>query len=238
MRAESSTLANAAKRTRKRGRSHSWSRDLSHPLSPVSRSASQHTSEPSASKRWPGKNREKVQQNLDAVPAGEILFEAVYQGGSATRHQKIVEIPSHSGRFFVLRCDECTQSRHFDRLCGATSHLKSHPTGEPISGHIAVKRFGYLVLGCTRALAGMNNIQYEVAKLGAQPTTSEPSAERLGIPGQETSHAQGQATVACEEGTAVRSEDNLSATTTQPHSSAITAIAKSPISLAPATGTK
>jgi hypothetical protein len=94
------------------------------------------------------------------TPERTISFEDVY-GTPEHRPQHrhiIVQYPSGSGKFYILRCDE--HGVHFGEhpLRGAAKHLASAQHGHMSKAHAtAIETLGHRVLGCTPELADENN---------------------------------------------------------------------------------
>ncbi|KAI8628399.1 hypothetical protein F5Y19DRAFT_136947 [Xylariaceae sp. FL1651] len=87
-----------------------------------------------------------------------ITFDEVYRNGQATHKDTIVEYPSGSGQWFILKCEE-HQMRFNERpLQGAAKHLNGKRHGfEDRKRELAVQRLGYLVVDCNAQLAELNN---------------------------------------------------------------------------------
>ncbi|KAK4236005.1 hypothetical protein C8A03DRAFT_36110 [Achaetomium macrosporum] len=89
-----------------------------------------------------------------------VSFEDVYgKPGNRPQHRHIiVQYPSGSGKFYILRCDE--HGVHFGEhpLRGAAKHLASAQHGYMSKAHAtAIETLGHRVLGCTQELADENN---------------------------------------------------------------------------------
>ncbi len=89
-----------------------------------------------------------------------VSFDDVYGSPAKPARFKhvIVQYPSATGHFFILRCDE--HGVHFGEhpLRGAAKHLASAQHGYMSKAHAtAIETLGHRVLGCTKQLADRNN---------------------------------------------------------------------------------
>ena len=89
-----------------------------------------------------------------------VSFDDVYGSPAKPARYKhvIVQYPSATGHFFILRCDE--HGVHFGEhpLRGAAKHLASAQHGYMSKAHAtAIETLGHRVLGCTKQLADRNN---------------------------------------------------------------------------------
>ncbi|KAI0553237.1 hypothetical protein F4679DRAFT_501316 [Xylaria curta] len=87
-----------------------------------------------------------------------ITFDEVYQNGQAKHKDTIVEFPSHSGRWYILKCEEHKMRFGPRPLIGAAKHLNSQLHGSLYKGWaVAIEVLGYRVIDCTKELASLNN---------------------------------------------------------------------------------
>ncbi|KAI8961311.1 hypothetical protein F5Y11DRAFT_229751 [Daldinia sp. FL1419] len=93
-----------------------------------------------------------------------ITFDEVYQNGEARHKDTIVEWPSGSQKWYILKCEEHQVRFTKNAVRGAAVHLAGMSHGFP-KRHwdVAVKTFGYLVVDCTAELAEINNRAAEKA---------------------------------------------------------------------------
>ncbi|KAI1431037.1 hypothetical protein GGR50DRAFT_123456 [Xylaria sp. CBS 124048] len=87
-----------------------------------------------------------------------VTFAEVYQNGEARHKDTIIEYPSGSDQWYILKCEE-HQVRFTKRpIVGAMKHFSSRSHGgEKIDGKGVMKSWAYRVLGCTKQLAELNN---------------------------------------------------------------------------------
>lgn len=87
-----------------------------------------------------------------------IKFKDVYCNGKPVYKHMIVEYPSKSARFYILRCDEHVVHFNKNPLHGAAKHLHSMQHGYmPKDYERAVDLLGHRVPDCTHELADLNN---------------------------------------------------------------------------------
>ncbi|KAK1754242.1 hypothetical protein QBC47DRAFT_403627 [Echria macrotheca] len=99
-------------------------------------------------------------RSLEKPPAMRktISFEEVYQNGDAQYKHIIVEYPTNSGDFYILRCEEHGVHFNTNPLAGAAKHLHSAQHGNMTKERAqAVELLGYYIPNCTTALAEKNN---------------------------------------------------------------------------------
>ncbi|KAH7630081.1 hypothetical protein B0T09DRAFT_141851 [Sordaria sp. MPI-SDFR-AT-0083] len=95
-----------------------------------------------------------------------ITFDEVYQNGNAKFKHIIVEYPSESQEYYILKCDD--HGVHFgaNPLAGAAKHLASKMHDHQSKNYnVAVDTLGFRVIGCNAELARMNNAAVEEAVL-------------------------------------------------------------------------
>ncbi|KAI0008366.1 hypothetical protein F4779DRAFT_587397 [Xylariaceae sp. FL0662B] len=92
------------------------------------------------------------------IPERTISFDEVYQNGKAERIDTIIEWPPHKNKWYILKCEQ-HHLRFTDRpIQGAAKHLNGRSHGLPDRNWgKAIEMLGYLVIGCTRDLAEVNN---------------------------------------------------------------------------------
>ncbi|KAI1111466.1 hypothetical protein F5Y14DRAFT_425095 [Nemania sp. NC0429] len=86
-----------------------------------------------------------------------VSFDEVYQNGQAEHKDTIVEFPTNSGKWYILKCEE--HNLRFNRrpIQGAGKHLMSRLHGVPDrSWATAIRELGYRV-NCNKELAELNN---------------------------------------------------------------------------------
>ncbi|TRX89045.1 hypothetical protein FHL15_010064 [Xylaria flabelliformis] len=87
-----------------------------------------------------------------------ITFDEVFQKGQAKHKDTIVEFPSKSGRWYILKCEEHNIRFGPRPLLGAAKHLNSRLHGGLCKNWaVAIKMLGYRVIDCTKELASLNN---------------------------------------------------------------------------------
>ncbi|KAI1329514.1 hypothetical protein F5Y16DRAFT_100696 [Xylariaceae sp. FL0255] len=87
-----------------------------------------------------------------------ISFDEVYQNGQAKYKHKIVEEPRSSGKWYIFMCQEHGVHFKLKPIAGAAKHLDSGWHGNIGRKYaLALEKLGYLVIGCNRQLADMNN---------------------------------------------------------------------------------
>ncbi|KAI1742937.1 hypothetical protein F4680DRAFT_410523 [Xylaria scruposa] len=87
-----------------------------------------------------------------------VTFDEVYQNGQAKHKDTIVEFPSDSGRWYILKCEEHKMRFGPRPLIGAGKHLNSQLHGGLYKGWaVAIEKLGYRVIDCTKELASLNN---------------------------------------------------------------------------------
>ncbi|KAF4442663.1 hypothetical protein FALBO_17286 [Fusarium albosuccineum] len=116
-----------------------------------------------------------------------IEFDDVFKDGRADVKYKIVQYPRSRDNWYILECKECP--KHFrsgDVLRGAMTHLRSkdHRNYLLETIHLAVEKFGTLVLNCNRELADKNNAvcEQEYPRIQVPPAskanTNRPKRQR------------------------------------------------------------
>lgn len=87
-----------------------------------------------------------------------ITFDEVYQNGDAKFKHIIVEYPSDSQEYYILKCDH--HGVHFgtNPMAGAAKHLASKMHDfQSKNYNVAIDALGFRVIGCNAELARMNN---------------------------------------------------------------------------------
>ncbi|KAI0183583.1 hypothetical protein EV127DRAFT_18461 [Xylaria flabelliformis] len=93
-----------------------------------------------------------------------ITFDEVFQKGQAKHKDTIVEFPSKSGRWYILKCEGHNIRFGTRPLPGAAKHLNSRLHGGLCKNWaVAIKMLGYRVIDCTKELASLNNEVVKVA---------------------------------------------------------------------------
>ncbi|KAI0864111.1 hypothetical protein F4860DRAFT_511481 [Xylaria cubensis] len=93
-----------------------------------------------------------------------ITFDEVFQKGQAKHKDTIVEFPSKSGRWYILKCEGHNIRFGMRPLPGAAKHLNSRLHGGLCKNWaVAIKMLGYRVIDCTKELASLNNEVVKVA---------------------------------------------------------------------------
>ncbi|KAM7203588.1 hypothetical protein V8F20_003883 [Naviculisporaceae sp. PSN 640] len=100
------------------------------------------------------------------IPRGQktIAFDEVYQNGNPQFKHVIVEYPTNSRKYYILRCDE--HGVHFNQnpLAGAAKHLHSAQHGNMSKERAqAVELLGYNIFDCDEAKMRQNNAMVEDA---------------------------------------------------------------------------
>lgn len=94
-----------------------------------------------------------------------IIFDQVYQNGRAEPKNQIVEYPSNSRKYYIIRCDiGACEGRTFGRKPhsgGGTHLLQKHGDGTPKTQENVIRRIGIRVLGCDQKLADRNNEAFD-----------------------------------------------------------------------------
>ncbi|KAI1177065.1 hypothetical protein F4777DRAFT_577349 [Nemania sp. FL0916] len=93
-----------------------------------------------------------------------VQFDDVYQNGQAKHKDTIIEYPLGSRKWYILKCERHNIRFTQRPLAGAAKHLNGQPHGGlEKSWDIAIQELGYRVLGCTKALADLNNEVVRIA---------------------------------------------------------------------------
>lgn len=122
--------------------------------------------EPQRPKRKPTTTRDDSNRHKRQCTAPTIEFDEVYQNGNARVKYKIVEYPTHSGRFYILRCKTHKMTFYKSPLPGAAKHLSSKDHDELDKRYgTAIHALGVLVLNCTPERCKLNNEAVEEALL-------------------------------------------------------------------------
>ncbi|KAK0644182.1 hypothetical protein B0T16DRAFT_392578 [Cercophora newfieldiana] len=91
-----------------------------------------------------------------------ITFDEVFGDGHAKFKHHIVEYPSHSGAFYILKCEQHGVHFNANPLAGAAKHLHSAQHGNMSKERAqAVELLGYQVVDCTAELANANNALFQ-----------------------------------------------------------------------------
>ncbi|KAK0743032.1 hypothetical protein B0T18DRAFT_430406 [Schizothecium vesticola] len=100
-----------------------------------------------------------------------IKFNEVYCDGNPVYHHWIVEFPSKSACFYILRCDEHVVHFNQNPLHGAAKHLHGAQHGNMSKDHsLAVELLGHRIPDCTHQLADLNNeMVHEAFQDGYKP---------------------------------------------------------------------
>ncbi|KAI1088425.1 hypothetical protein F5B19DRAFT_427836 [Rostrohypoxylon terebratum] len=113
-------------------------------------------------------------------PKRTVTFHQVYQNGNAKHKDTIVEWPTGSQRWYILKCVE--HGLRFTRrpVQGAAKHLNGNGHGrEDRNRDYAVRALGYLVTDCNEHLASLNNrVAEEAYARGYKPLFSRLKKQR------------------------------------------------------------
>ncbi|KAI1204323.1 uncharacterized protein F4807DRAFT_337277 [Annulohypoxylon truncatum] len=91
-------------------------------------------------------------------PRRTITFDEVYQDGRAKHKDIIVEWPTGSRQWYILKCEQHGLRFTRNSVQGAAKHLNGNGHGRTDRNRdYAVKTLGYLVTGCDENLAKLNN---------------------------------------------------------------------------------
>ncbi|KAF3063494.1 hypothetical protein GL218_00992 [Daldinia childiae] len=105
------------------------------------------------------------------LPTRMITFDEVYQNGAAKHKDTIVEWPSDSQQWYILKCEKHEARFTKNAIPGAARHLNGRGHGFPDRNwDMAVKTLGYLVVDCNEELVKLNNqVAEESYKSGYKP---------------------------------------------------------------------
>lgn len=100
-----------------------------------------------------------------------ISFDEVYQDGQAEHKHMIIEYPTDSNKWYILRCDEHGVHFGVDPLRGASKHINVAEHGYlQKKFDLAIDILGHVVFDCDRELAEKNNaVTLEYFKKGGKP---------------------------------------------------------------------
>ncbi|KAI0116734.1 hypothetical protein F4814DRAFT_439335 [Daldinia grandis] len=142
-------------------------------------------------------------QTLASTPSDEnhhpptrmITFDEVYQNGNAEHKDTIVEWPSGSRKWYILKCDKHEARFTKNAIQGAARHLNGLSHGFPDRNRdMAVRALGYLVVDCNEELVKLNNQAAEESyKNGYKPPLAKTEKQsnkrdkmRKGVPQEGT----------------------------------------------------
>lgn len=105
------------------------------------------------------------------LPTRTIKFDEVYQNGAAKHKDTIVEWPSGSRKWYILKCEKHEARFTKNAVPGAARHLNGRDHGFPDRNwDMAVRTLGYLVVDCNEELVKLNNqVAEESYKNGYKP---------------------------------------------------------------------
>lgn len=105
------------------------------------------------------------------LPTRTITFDEVYQNGAAKHKDTIVEWPSGSRKWYILKCEKHEARFTKNAVPGAARHLNGRDHGFPDRNwDMAVRTLGYLVVDCNEELVKLNNqVAEESYKNGYKP---------------------------------------------------------------------
>lgn len=130
-------------------------------------------------------------------PRRTVTFDQVYQDGNAKHKDVIVEWPTGSRRWYILKCVE--HGLRFTRrpVQGAAKHLNGNDHGrEDRNRDYAVRALGYLVTDCNEYLANLNNqVAEEAYARGYKPLFSRPKKQRDPTREPRKRHVGGQGSI-------------------------------------------
>ena len=87
-----------------------------------------------------------------------MTFEEVFQNGAAAIKRTIIDYPRSSGRWYIIRCEECDKEfLNRNPLVSAGAHIAGKQHGKAKDGPAVIEHCGFEVRGCTEALAKQNN---------------------------------------------------------------------------------
>ncbi|KAI0880025.1 uncharacterized protein GGS22DRAFT_193719 [Annulohypoxylon maeteangense] len=97
-------------------------------------------------------------ESTNSPPKRTITFDEVYQGGNANHKDTIVEWPTGSRQWYILKCEQHGLRFTKNSVQGAARHLNGNGHGctDRNRDH-AVRTLGYLVTDCNEDLAKLNN---------------------------------------------------------------------------------
>ncbi|KAI0853643.1 hypothetical protein F5Y00DRAFT_225150 [Daldinia vernicosa] len=113
------------------------------------------------------------------LPTRTITFDEVYQNGTAKHKDTIVEWPSGSRMWYILKCEKHEARFTKNAVHGAARHLNGRGHGFlDRNRDMAVKTLGYLVVDCNEELVKLNNqVAEESYKNGYKPPLAKPEKQ-------------------------------------------------------------
>ncbi|OTA99372.1 hypothetical protein M426DRAFT_325171 [Hypoxylon sp. CI-4A] len=114
------------------------------------------------------------------LPQRTVTFDQVYRGGNSKFKDTIIEYPSDSNQWYILKCDKHGLRFWRSPVAGAAKHLNGLNHGFPDRNRdTAIKTLGYLVVGCNKDLAELNNrVSEEAYNNGYRPPLPRSTAVR------------------------------------------------------------